>query len=275
MQANNKANRDLFLALKGGLNNFGVVTRFDLPTFEQGEMWGGGIYYDPSVYPQLVHAFNDFAASPIPDEKAHIIVATSWSAGRETGVSNIYHANPVATPPSLKPFTLIQPQIFSSLRQDSLLGFAKEQSAFSTDGARQLYFTTTFRPDVQFMLDVCELWLEALKPLQSVPGFMLSLVFQPITKGMLSRSSQLGGNALGLTPDEGPLVITLLNSVHTDSSDDDKVHQCGTRSHREHRNCGTEEGQSRTVSFHELCVQKPKGFRGIRETERGNVTIRE
>lgn len=223
VHANARSNRDLFLALKGGSNNFGVVTRFDLPTFQQGGMWGGGIYYDPSVYPQLVQAFNDFAASSTPDEKAHIIVATSWSAGRETGVSNIYHANPVAAPPSLKPFTLIQPQYFSSLRQDSLLGFTKEQSAFSTDGARQLYFTTTFRLDVQFMLDVRGLWLEALEPLQAVPGLTLSLVFQPLTRAMLSRSAQLGGNALGLTPDDGPLVITLLNSVHTNPSDDDRI----------------------------------------------------
>ncbi|KAL9636720.1 MAG: hypothetical protein Q9204_002144 [Flavoplaca sp. TL-2023a] len=223
VQANARTNQDLFLALKGGSNNFGIVTRFDLPTFKQGQMWGGAIYYNPSVYPQLVQAFSDFTATSTPDEQAHILIATSWSAGAETGVSNIYHASPVAAPPSLKPFTAIQPQIFTSLRQDSLLGFADEQSAFSTDGARQLYFTTSFRLDVQFMLHVRELWLDALKPLQSVPGFMLSLVFQPLTKGMLAKSAQLGGNSLGLSPEDGPLVVTLLNSVHTNAADDNKI----------------------------------------------------
>lgn len=223
VQANAKIHQNLFLALKGGSNNFGVVTRFDLPTFKQGQMWGGGIYYAPTVYPQLIQAFNDFAASATPDELAHIIVATSWSAGAETGVSNIYYTRPDAVPPSLKPFVDIQPQIFSSLRQDYLLGFANEQSAFSTDGARQLYFTTTFHLDVHLMLDVRQLWLEALQPLESVPGLMLSLVFQPLTKGILSSSARLGGNSLGLSPDDGPLVITLLNSVHANPSDDEKV----------------------------------------------------
>ena len=66
--ANDKNNRNLFIALKGGSNNFGIVTRFDLPTFKQGQMWGGGIYYSPSAYPQLVQAFSDFAASSTPDE---------------------------------------------------------------------------------------------------------------------------------------------------------------------------------------------------------------
>ena len=223
VQANQQENHDLFIALKGGSNNFGVVTRFDLPTFKQGPMWGGGIYYSASVYPELVQAFSNFATSSSPDELAHVIVATSWSAGAETGVSNIYHATSAAEPPSLKPFTAIQPQIFNSLRVTSLLGFAKEQSAFSTDGARQLYFTTSFRLDVQLMLEARELWLDALKPIEAVPGLMLSLVFQPLTKGMLSASAQRGGNALGLAPDDGPLVIILLNSVHSNSADDDRV----------------------------------------------------
>ena len=157
VEANAKNNLGLFLVLREGSNNFGVVTRFDLPTFKQGQMWGGTIYYNPSVYPQLIQAFNEFVASSTPDEQAHIIVATSWSAGAETGVSNIYHSTPVATPPSLESFTVLQPQIFNYLRQDSLLGLAKEQSAFSTDGARQLYFTTSFRLDVQFILDIREL----------------------------------------------------------------------------------------------------------------------
>ena len=150
-------------------------------------------------------------------------MATSWSAGAETGKSNIYYARPVAEPPSLRPFTALQPQVFKSIRVDSLLSFAEEQSALGTDGARQLYFTTSSHLDVQLLLESHELWVDALKPIEAVPGLMLSLVFQPLTEGILFHSAQRGGNALGLTPDDGPLVITLLNSVHKDPADDDRV----------------------------------------------------
>ncbi|KAL8950866.1 MAG: hypothetical protein Q9222_003120 [Ikaeria aurantiellina] len=221
--ANARTNNDLFHALKGGSNNFGVVTRFDIPTFKQGQMWGGAIFYNSSVYHQLVQAFHDFASSTMPDEQAHVIMAMSWTAGRETGVSNVYHATPTAAPESLRPFTVIEPQRYKSLRQDSLLGFADEQSAFSTDGARQLYFTTTVRLDVDFMLHIRELWLKAIKPLEGLPGFTLSLVFQPLTKGVLTKSADRGVNSLGLSPDDGPLVIVLLNSVHNNPEDDDSV----------------------------------------------------
>ena len=221
--ANKQTNHDLFLALKGGSNNFGIVTRFDLPTFAQGKMWGGALYYDSSAFPQIIQAFSEFAASSSPDEHAHVIVATSWSGGRETAICNVYHSAPGAAPPSLAPFTAVQPQLFSSLREDSLLGFAKEQASFSTDGGRQLFFTTTFRLDVQLMSDIRELWLEALKPLKQIAGFMLFLVFQPLTTGILSKSAPRGGNSLGLKPEDGPLVILLLNSVHSNSADDDRV----------------------------------------------------
>ena len=73
------------------------------------------------------------------------------------------------------------------------------------------------------MLEAREFWLDALYPIQAVPGLMLSLVFQSLTKGTLSSSAQRGGNALGLTPDDGPLVIILLNSVHSNPADDDRI----------------------------------------------------
>lgn len=124
---------------------------------------------------------------------------------------------------SLGPFTALRPHILQSTRVHCLLDFAKEYSTFNTDGARQLYFTTSFRLDVQPPLETRELWLDVLKPIQAAPGLMLSLVFQPFIKGILVHSPQWGGNALGLTPDDGPLVMTIINSVHTNRGDDDRV----------------------------------------------------
>jgi FAD/FMN-containing dehydrogenase len=45
VDANAKSNADLWSALKGGSNNFGVVTRIDLRTFPQGKFWGGFAVY--------------------------------------------------------------------------------------------------------------------------------------------------------------------------------------------------------------------------------------
>ena len=138
-------------------------------------------------------------------------------------MSNIFHSTPVAAPPSLKPFTEIHPQLFNTLRTNSLLGFAEEVSAFSTDGDRQWYFTTTLRPDQELLLQVRTLWLEGLKSTENVPGLKHSLVLQPLTHGMLTKSAALGGNSLGLSPDGGPLAIILFATVHDNPEDDEMI----------------------------------------------------
>ena len=57
VNVNSSSYQDLFKALKGGSNNFGVVTRFDIKSFESGKFWGGEIYYPLSTMPQQVAAF--------------------------------------------------------------------------------------------------------------------------------------------------------------------------------------------------------------------------
>ena len=53
----NASTPDLFKALKGGSNNFGVVTRFDIKSFESGPFWGGFVVYPITTLPQQVAAF--------------------------------------------------------------------------------------------------------------------------------------------------------------------------------------------------------------------------
>ncbi|KAI1878225.1 uncharacterized protein JN550_000407 [Neoarthrinium moseri] len=52
VHANAKDNPDLWASLKGGSNNFGIVTRYDMETFPQGPMWGGYVYYYPPKLPR-------------------------------------------------------------------------------------------------------------------------------------------------------------------------------------------------------------------------------
>lgn len=57
--ANANENSDLWLALRGGSNNFGVVTRFDMKTFKQGQLWGDTIYYNISTVSEQLNALFD------------------------------------------------------------------------------------------------------------------------------------------------------------------------------------------------------------------------
>ncbi|KAK7448813.1 hypothetical protein VKT23_013543 [Stygiomarasmius scandens] len=78
---------ELFWALKGGLNNYGIVTRFTLNTFPQGQVWGGLITYAASVLDDVAAATAKFAAE-VTDPKAAIITSANFLLA-QPGVSQL------------------------------------------------------------------------------------------------------------------------------------------------------------------------------------------
>jgi hypothetical protein len=127
---------DLWLALKGGSNNFAVVTRFFIRTFSQGDIWAGNIYYDIATAPQHLKAFNEFDLSTSYDEYAIVIVSFGYAAAGSAVVSTLQHLKPEANPPSLAPFTAIQPQFINTMGIKNYAAVANEQAAFNTLGLR-------------------------------------------------------------------------------------------------------------------------------------------
>lgn len=134
---------DLFAALQGGSNNFGIVTRFDLQTFAQGEMLGGLIVYPISTLAQQQEAFMTYMTPANFDPNAALIQAFVFSATEGVLVSNdIEYSQPVLNPPAIQPFTSIQPQYESTERIGTLLDFVNEQATFQPTNARYANPTT-------------------------------------------------------------------------------------------------------------------------------------
>lgn len=177
-----------------------------------------------SAFPDVAETFIDVAKSSPPDPDALVITAASFVQGIEVAVANYYHAKPYPDPPSLEPSSKIKPQLDSTVCHDSLLGFSEEQSAFSNDGDRSWFFTTSWHADLGLMRAVRALGAEAVKPLSaSASGFVLAMAFHPLTKGLLTHSAVVGGASLRLTPKDGPLVVNMLQTLHTNPADEDKI----------------------------------------------------
>ncbi len=66
---------DLFMVLKGGGNNFGIITSFLLQAYPQGDVWGGNLIFDATseISTAMLAAVRDFTEN-YDDEKAGIIV---------------------------------------------------------------------------------------------------------------------------------------------------------------------------------------------------------
>lgn len=138
VNANEKENSDLWSALKGGSNNFGVVTRFDLRAFPQGDFWGGSIVYDDSTSPSLLKAFAELNKAVDFDEYAALILSFSYVA--PTGFiasANTEYTKPVPNPLTFLPFTLLQPQFANTMRISNQTDFTTEFIKLQPNGHRQ------------------------------------------------------------------------------------------------------------------------------------------
>jgi hypothetical protein len=134
INANAHENSDLWTALRGGSNNFGIVTRFDMKTFKQGPFWGGNVYYFPASFPSQIEALVNEIKKPNASEETQLMISIGYAAafGMIACQNQVYYTKEaIETPPVLEPFTAIQPQIdaLNSLRVLNLTSAASEQAA--------------------------------------------------------------------------------------------------------------------------------------------------
>jgi hypothetical protein len=90
---------DLYWALRGGGNNFGVVTKFNLETVPQGDlMWGGTRVHMTPDYPALIDAFATMVESAESDKKTAQILSFAVTAGRAAAQLQLEYLEPVNEP---------------------------------------------------------------------------------------------------------------------------------------------------------------------------------
>ena len=109
--ASNNQHADLWRALKGGSNNFGVVTHLIARTFPSGRIWGGYLYFPPWKELQILQAFHDFVKSDNFDEYSSGPITTfvyTQKFRASVIVSNIMYTKAVNWPACWQGFKAIQ-----------------------------------------------------------------------------------------------------------------------------------------------------------------------
>ncbi|KAI9885726.1 MAG: hypothetical protein M1823_002492 [Watsoniomyces obsoletus] len=226
VNANAQENQDLFRALKGGSNNFGVVTRFDLRTFRLDKIWGGSVSYPTSTVRQQFQALKEFttASGNGVDPNVSVMTVNVWVGGEHVGTANSYfNAEPVESPAILKPFTDIQPVLSTTMRVDEYLNLTREANAILPNGRRALFATGTFGNSAELCMkifDIVDSALRSTKNFTAGTGSGGGVNIQPISRDMLRRSNSLGENSLGLGPEDGDLIAYQLTLIW-DSPDND------------------------------------------------------
>ncbi|KAL1614226.1 hypothetical protein SLS56_012166 [Neofusicoccum ribis] len=233
VNANKEENADLWQALKGGSNNFGIVTRIDMMTFENGgDLWGGFVYYDNSTAEQHVKAFTHFVDKIESDPNASNILFTATSpvssAGEIIFLTSPVYTKPVERPPIYDELLAIPGNLtnFTTTvgirNMSTLVGTVQPASGF-----RQIFRTCTFQNDEHVLMKALELsadWTERFKH-ESIEGDWVSATqFHPIPKIFSERSVERGGNVLGLERFSSNLVVFLAVFTWEDATKDSLFH---------------------------------------------------
>lgn len=128
VNANKDSNSDLFQALKGGGNNLGIVTRFDLFAFPQGDLWGGVVLYPNSTTAQQIPAFVNFGNNIAKDEYGSLISIWQYTSQTDTAtILNAYeYTKPIVNAPPFAEHLRIPGKIADTMRITNLTDLTGE-----------------------------------------------------------------------------------------------------------------------------------------------------
>ncbi|KAI3319101.1 FAD-binding domain-containing protein [Xylariaceae sp. AK1471] len=230
VNANANDHPDLWKALRGGGNNFGVVTRFDLRTFKQGALYGGSLFYFAPSFPSEIQALVTELQKPNATPETHLMISIGFAApfGPDPMCQNqVYYTQAVEKPEVLEPFTSVQPQIdaLNTIRLiPNVTEAANEQAGDQQVAKRVAYMNATVKADIATLQAAVNIYTAAIDPVKATEGLICSLTFQPYAESLLQSSASKGGDVLGLEgTNSGSLVNLLLLTYWSNASDDGTI----------------------------------------------------
>ncbi|KAF1940451.1 FAD binding domain-containing protein [Clathrospora elynae] len=216
---------DLYFALRGGGNNFGIVTKFNLETFAHGpQMFGGQRSFFNTSFPAAIDAFVNLGVNAADDLKAaqYLAIALDAATGTKVAVAALEYADPVLDAPVFEEYRNI-PAFADTTQLNTLAYFTQELSINNPNGYRETYWTASSMLDRQMVEFVFNVSFEEFAKIQDVAGIIPANTLQIITVPVLEQMQKKGGNALGLSPSDGPIFFINLNSRWDNIEDDERV----------------------------------------------------
>ncbi|KAM7205157.1 hypothetical protein V8F20_003294 [Naviculisporaceae sp. PSN 640] len=206
---------DLFKALKGGGNNFGVVTTYILQARRQGQVWGGNVAFarSPSTDERLLQAVRDFteyntdpkAAVIVTAERTNVNLIDSW-------ILFLFYDGP--TPPAgmFTNFTSGVP-IVNTCRTRTyadLMGFSNwviVPGSIITIGTETIPLPSSSNQDI--LTSIHAHWRNISSTVLAVPGIIASIAFQPFPKDIAAEAQARSPDLIDVPPDADRMIIEI------------------------------------------------------------------
>lgn len=209
---------DLFRVLKGGSNNFGIVTRFVMKTKPIGPVWGGLALRPVDCLPAAAKALESFTAriQEDPDSTTIFVAGHQPRFGGDAIMTLCFNAAGVEKPKAFNGFFSL-PELFS----DYKTGKITDLTPYSVLPASyyNIWYTLSFKNDTSIIQKASELQYVLAKELKEKVtdgDFTSHCAFQPIPSLYSQHSVAAGGNIMGLEayPHDG-IMLQVSASVKT------------------------------------------------------------
>ncbi|KAI1818343.1 FAD-binding domain-containing protein [Poronia punctata] len=237
--ASQDENADLARALKGGGNNFGIVTAYTLQTYRQGNIWGGNVVFlhNKRVASKLLRAVRDFAEYNT-DDRAAVIMTAERSTGLvipplidielvDTWILFLFYDGP--TPPAnlFKNFTSAGVPILNTVKTQTysdLIGgsnWVVIKGSVVTIGTETVPLPSSENAET-VMEGIHAHWRNISGTTLLEPGIVASIAYQPFPKS-IARQAKARAPDLIDADDEADRLILELNYSFIPQTDYNKM----------------------------------------------------
>lgn len=213
VDATSSQNPDLFWALKGGGNNFGitqglscldldahksslgVLTKVTSKTYPLNQVWASVRTYNASQTPDVMQALYKYQTMPKKDLYTNMVL--NLIPSNSTIILTLVYLKPVATPAAFAPFYKLIPatELGSFFTLHGLMGLFPPPSL-----PRWTWYSSNFQPDSTLYAKISTLLDTApeVAAISALPGGTLVGAAQPINANVALTGEAAGGNPLGL-----------------------------------------------------------------------------
>ncbi|KAH7304282.1 FAD binding domain protein [Stachybotrys elegans] len=266
-------NPELWRVLKGGGNNFGIVTRFTLRSIPSAPIWVGQMFA-PAVFQKAkaLKAYHDYlehaSSSGFDENAAGPILSFVYVHGLPMQVLALHLAYTVAPKDKKWPahwrdtgFASLW-SVYRTSKVQSHTSAVEQLGQTAPAGTRHMQGTTTIRNDSGAIKSAYDIFCQTANELRGVKGLLFPFTYQAILPGWINKGHP---NVLGLEGCTEPLIILNCSLTWAKAEDDNLVRSTVRRALQEMDVAAAARGADHPYKFMNYCMEFQRPYNGCGE----------